>query len=131
MSCVCDDNGTPISVWTRATTKLIPNPDSDDSASDYKTFDRDLIERAPIIQKYRTRKATTILKEDCQSWTDTFKDANNIVWEQLFQMLGVLYVWDHSKENQILRNDGKANRKISMSLFGENIVFFWSERQKK
>ena len=92
MSCVCENNGTPISVCTRATAKLIPNTDSDDPASDYVTFDRYLIERAPIVKKDRTGKATTILKEDCQSWTDTFKDAKTMVWEQLFHILGAIYV---------------------------------------
>ena len=90
---MCDDNGTPISVWTQATAKLTPNPDSDDPASDYVTFDRELIERTPIIKKYRTGKATTILEEDRQSWTETFKDSNTMVWEQIFQMLRAIYVW--------------------------------------
>ena len=52
LSCMHDNNGTPISEWNRATVKLIPKPDSEDPATDYVTFDRELIERAPIIQKY-------------------------------------------------------------------------------
>ena len=51
LSCVRDDNVIPISACTRVTAKLIPKPDSEDPATDYVTFDRKLIERAPIIQK--------------------------------------------------------------------------------
>ena len=51
LSCVRGNNVTPLSVWTRATAKLILNPDYEDPATDYVTLDHELIERAPIIQK--------------------------------------------------------------------------------
>ena len=94
-------------------------------------FDRYFIERSPIIQKDRIGQATNDLEEIRQAWTDTFKSVNHIVWEQLFRMLGATYVWEYSKETQRLRNGCKAYRNISMYLFGENMVFFWSKRQKK
>ena len=106
-------------------------PDSEYPATYYVTFDRYFIERSPIIQKDRIGQATNDLEEIRQAWTDTFKSVNPIIWEQLFQMLGATYVLEYSKGTQRLRNGCKAYRKISMSLFGDNIAFFWSEPQKK
>ena len=46
--CVRDENGIPLSAWTRATANLIPKPDYEDPATNYVTLDRELIERSPI-----------------------------------------------------------------------------------
>ena len=62
---------------------------------------------------------------------DEFKAANPILWEQLFQMMGKTTVWEHAKNTQRLKNGRKAYRTILFALFGDKIVFFRSERQKK
>ena len=46
-------------------------------------------------------------------------------------MLGVLDIWENSEKTQKLRNGRKAYLAISNSLFGDNIVFFRFEAQKK
>ena len=46
-------------------------------------------------------------------------------------MLGETDVWEHTKEIQIIWNGRKAYRNISISLFGDNIILFWSKRQNK
>ena len=99
-----DNNCIPFSACTRATEKLIPNPDSEDPAPDYVTFDRKLIDRSPIIDKDRVRKATNDLEDDRQDWTDNFMAADLIVWDQIFRVLGATDVWKHSKETQRLLN---------------------------
>ena len=53
------------------------------------------------------------------------------MWEQLFQILGKMIVWDHAKNTQRPNNGRKAYREIPLALFGDTIVLFWSERQKK
>ena len=40
-------------------------------------------------------------------------------------------MWEHAKKTQRLKNGHKAYRAISLALFGDNIVFFRSKRQKK
>ena len=40
-------------------------------------------------------------------------------------------MWEHSKGTQRLPNGWKDYPNISIPLFGENIVFFWSKRHKK
>ena len=40
-------------------------------------------------------------------------------------------IWEHAKKTQELRNGQKAYLSISHALFGDNIVFFRSESQKK
>ena len=125
-----DNNGIPLSAGTRENSKLILKSDYEDPATDYVTFNRELIDRSPIVKKNRIVQATNVLEEYRQAWTDTFKDAKHIVWEQLFRMLGATYVWEHTKVTQRLWNGRKAYRNISISLFGENIIFFRSERQK-
>ena len=51
LSWVRDNNGIPCSAWNQAIANMILNPDSEDPATDYLTFNRKLIERAPIIKK--------------------------------------------------------------------------------
>ena len=46
-------------------------------------------------------------------------------------MMGGLDIWEHAKKTQKLRNGRKAYLTISHALFGDNIVFFRSESQKK
>ena len=46
-------------------------------------------------------------------------------------MLGGLDIWEHAKKTQKLCNGRKAYLAISHALFGDNIVFFRSEAQKK
>ena len=46
-------------------------------------------------------------------------------------MLGGLDIWEHTKKTQKLRNGRKSYLAISHALFGDNIVFFKSESQKK
>ena len=46
-------------------------------------------------------------------------------------MLGGLDIWEHAKKTQNFRNGRKAYLAISNALFGDNIVFFRSEAQKK
>ena len=46
-------------------------------------------------------------------------------------MLGGLDIWEHAKKDQKLRNVRKDYLAISHALFGDNIVFFGSEPQKK
>ena len=94
------------------------------------TLDRKIIERAPINEKDRIGQATNDLEEYRQAWTNTFKAADPILWEQLFRIMGATDVWEHAKVTQILSNGCKAYHNISMSLFGENIVFFRSKHQK-
>ena len=113
-----DNDGITLSAWTQATEKLILKPNYESPTTDYVTFYRELIERAPIIQKDRIRQATNALEEDCQAWTDTVKAANPIIWEQLFRMPGEIDVWNHEKVTQRLRNGFKAYYNISMYLFG-------------
>ena len=128
--CVRDENGIPLSAWARATANMIPKPDYEDPATNYVTLDRKLIERSPINQKDRIGQATNVLEEYFQTWADNLKAANPIVWEHLFRILGEIDVWEHTKGTQRLWNGRKAYCNISMSLFGDNIVFFWSECQK-
>ena len=68
-----DNDGITLSAWTQATEKLILKPNYESPTTDYVTFYRELIERAPIIQKDRIRQATNALEEDRQAWTDNFK----------------------------------------------------------
>ena len=46
-------------------------------------------------------------------------------------MLGGLDIWEHANKTQKLHNGRKAYLAISHALFGDNIVFFRSEAQKK
>ena len=46
-------------------------------------------------------------------------------------MLGGLDIWEHAKKTQKLRSRRKAYLEISHALFGDSIVLFRSEAQKK
>ena len=102
-----------------------------DSSDEYITLDREIFVRYPIIKETRHGQTLNTLEETRSAWTDEFKAANPILWEQLFHMMGKTTVWEHTKKTQRLNNGRKAFREILLALFGGSIVFFWSERQKK
>ena len=131
---VRDNNGLPLSAWCRASSKLIPTVSGDDPSDEYIALDRELVLRYPIIKETRHgHHGQTIytLEETRSAWTDEFKSSNPILWEQLFQILVKMTVWEHPKKTQTLKNGRKAYRTILLALFGDNIVFFRSERHKK
>ena len=70
--------------------------------------------------------------EDTRSrWTELFCAGNSVLFTELHQMLGGLDIWEHAKKTQKLLNGRKAYLAILHALFGDNIVFFRSEAQKK
>ena len=71
------------------------------------------------------------MEETWARWTDLFCAGNRVLFTELHQMLGGLDIWEHAKKTQKLRNGRKAYLAISHALFGNNIVFFRSEAQKK
>ena len=110
---------------------MIPTVSKSDSSDEYITLDRGLIVRAPIIKDIHHGQTLNNLEETRFAWTDEFKAANPILWEQLFQMLGKTTVWEHTKNTQRIKNEYKAYRAISLALFGDTVVFFRSKRHKK
>ena len=129
-----DNNGIPVYLWCQASLKLIPKVCGDDPPDEYITLYCELVLRSPTIKEthhgQHGQKINT-LKEMRSSRMDEFKAANPILWEQLFQMMGKTTVWEHAKNTQRLKNGRKAYRTILFALFGDKIVFFRSERQKK
>ena len=128
---VRDNSGISLAAWTQVHKKLILKEAFDDNVSNYGTQDAELIERASIIQESYHGQDNTTLEDTRACWTDLFCAGNQVLFTELHQMLGGLDIWEYAKKTQKLRNVQKAYLAISHALFGDNIVFFRSEAQKK
>ena len=87
LNTVRDNNGLPLSSRCRASSKLILTSSEADYYDEYITLDFELVIRAPIIKQTRHGQTLNSLEEMCSTWTDDFKAANPILWEQLFHMM--------------------------------------------
>ena len=128
---VRDDNGIPLVAWTRATTKLFPKVAAEDDWSNYITRDSELVERALVVQERFRGQTNTDLEVTCLWWTEVFQEGKLILFAKLQQMLGGLGICNNAKKTQRLRDGRRAYLVISNALFGDNIVFFRSEANRK
>ena len=110
---------------------MIPKEYDDDDDENYVTQETKLIERAPIIQESYRGQDNRALEETRSRWNELLRAGNSVLFTELHQMLGSLDIWEHAKKTQNICNGQKAYLEISHALFGDNIVFFRSESQKK
>ena len=88
LNTVREKNGLPLSSWCQSSSKLIPTVSEADSSDEYITLDRELVVRDPISKETHHGQTLNTLEERSSAWTDDFKAADPILWEQIFQMLG-------------------------------------------
>ena len=88
LNTVREKNGLPLSSWCQSSSKLIPTVSEADSSDEYITLDRELVVRDPISKETHHGQTLNTLEERSSAWTDDFKAAEPILWEQIFQMLG-------------------------------------------
>ena len=127
LSAVRDVNGIPLFAWCQADAKLWPPLDGDDPESNYFSRDDELIARAPIILEMYREQTPALVTANKSWWTPLFAEGNVVLYNELYQILGTLKVWENAKGATRAKNGRKAYLGIYNALFGANVIFHRSD----